>query len=169
MTTDPTEAERLARISGEIFDAVLDSGFLVHYVPADAASVIHQNQPYAYTVGRTLMERPEFLVTGLGQDESKALLAAVVEWDDLRGADQLAGCFLNLRVDGKPMKVKLILADSGPLLGALTAFGLDKVQTVQALWPRAGGYPDVNDRWSEQPIHPYGETPLQRGPDPYRD
>jgi hypothetical protein len=157
----PHDDETVARITGEAFDAVLDKGAIIHFVPADAASVIHQNRPYAYTVGRTLMERPEFLVTGLDEEQSKAVLTGLITWDDVTG-NAAAGAFVVI-----PPKVQLLLADSHPLLGALTTFGLGKVRVLQALWPRAGGYPDASDRWPDQPIHPYGETPLSGGRDPY--
>lgn len=171
-----SDDDRLLRLEREIFNAVLDKGFLVHYVPADAASLIHQNRPYAYTVGRTLVERSEFLVTGLSPEEAKAMLTALVRWDDQRVADApiaaggLAGLFVNLPLDppAPATRVKLILADPAPLMTALVAFGLNKVSAVQALWPRAGGYPGENDRWAGQPIHPYGKTPLIRR-DPYRE
>lgn len=157
-----TDDETAAKINEETFNAILDKGAIIHFVPADAASVIHQNQPYAYTVGRTLMERPEFLVTGLDEEQSKAVLTGLVGWDD-ETRSAAAGAFVTI-----PPKVTLMLADSHPLLGALTAFGLDKVRVLQALWPRGGGYPGLNDRWADQPIHPLGETPLLGGRDPYR-
>lgn len=187
--TDETDEARLARMRDEVFNAVLDRGFLIHYVPADVASLLHENRPYAYTVGRTLMQRPEFLVTGLPSGVAKPVLDALVAYDDRRhpsgqrpSAEALAGTFARLDIEllfkggsqdpwrdvqaPGPVRMKLILADPHPMIGALTEFGLDKVRAIQALWPRDGGYPDVNDRWRDQPIHPYGRTPLSRR-DPY--
>jgi hypothetical protein len=158
--------DRVDEIVANLTSRVLDEGHVVEYIPADAGSLIHQGQPYAYTVGRTLMGRPELLVTGMSLPAAKHVLDSLVRLDDV--AALLPGTYARVESAGTALKMKLILADSAPLLHALVTFGLTRVDALQAIWPRAGGYPSENERWAEQPLHPLGRTPLIHR-DPYGD
>lgn len=162
----------LDRVSADVFESVMERGYHIHFINADAASVIHQNRPYAYTVGRSLMEQHEFLVTGLDDSLAIPVLRALVAYDMDLGCQ--AGQTVALTVDTgdveAQMDVLLIQANTHPLIGALSQFG-PTVKALQALWPRRTAYgpvyPSLNSPWPEQPVHPYGRTPLA-GDDPYR-
>lgn len=164
--------DRADEIRTALLDRVLDVGHTVQYVPADVTSVLHRGQPYAYTVGRTLMDRPEFVVTGLPMAASESMLNELCRMDDsAAGLRAGAGGVLHglmpevrLAPSDTVVRVRLIRADASPLLGALLLFGLGRVHALQALWPRDGIYPDAG--WLDQPIHPWGQTPLVEG-DPY--
>ena len=146
------------RLTDDIFNAILDKGLMIHYVPESPIKA-----PFAYTIGRTLQGRPEFLVTGVqGQGPAAGFLDYLVTADDrspLRPGDVLPWGHSSL---------KLIRAHPGLLLGAMATFG--SVEVIQALWPDARGlYPDsIGGRTSIQPVCRY-EQPLDITWDPYQE
>ena len=159
----------------QMLDQILDCGCVIQFVPADAQSVLHGAMPYAYTAGRTLSGRPEFLVTGLTIEMSKAFLNELIRLDSEHGGlpieEAVVGFFATLDIDGVKIKVKVISASPSPLLGAMAVFGATAVTALQALWPRKSpglgqDYPSPDDKWPDQPIHPFGRTPLV-DKDPY--
>lgn len=121
--------------------------------------------PYAYTVGRSALGRPELLVTGL-QDANVAttLLNALAEYDDvtpLNGGeviqpDQVVSSHSSTVVAADPvtanMKAASLFAD---------ARGLE-VTALQLLWPDVhGNLPGTelyDDESTNQPIYPSQRT-----------
>lgn len=140
----------------ETREAILDFGYRVHYC-ADP-SLIYGDLPVAYTVGRTLWERPELLIVGpFSGEEMGRMLAEAVAEDD-RNPIQVG---LTLELDSRPLQA--IEADSSAFIGAMAVFG--RVRGLQLLWPSPGtrelpGHP--------QPTRPVGVFPLNL-PDPYED
>jgi hypothetical protein len=161
------EQDAAAAMVHDLTERVLDNGLVVQYVPADMASRLHQQRPFGYTIGRTLYGKPEFLVTGVPFALTHHLLTELARMDEATG-QMLVGAYPRIKAEGSEVRLKLILADPGPLIGALLTFGLTKVTAIQALWPRDGGYPTVDNPWPDQPIHPHGRTPLVDR-DPYRE
>ena len=135
----------------EIADHLLDHGLIFQGSPGTG---LHP-QPWAYTVGRTMLGRPEFLVTGLtDQQLAEMVLRTAVDTDD--ESELAAGDMLDTQAVGRCF---LIEADPGALLGALVTFGLTKVRALQIVWP--------GDE-HEQPIHAVGSSPFYaRDTDPY--
>ncbi len=143
---DPMQDE-VARIT----DRILDSGFIIKFVPAEAAHAVHLGTSYGYTVGRTLAAKPEFLVTGVPLEFTEQVLHELVRMDDATG-QMVAGAYPRIGVAGVELRMKLVEASPEPMLAALLTFGLSKVAAVQALWPRDGGYPSESDQWPDQPL-----------------
>lgn len=144
----------------DLINRVLDEGYFVQSI---AGTPIHP-QPFAYTVGRTLLGRPELLVTGLEAERARTLIDEVVALDDQRPfqpghiADSALG------------PCRLIACDTGLAYGAMAAFGVGRIKTMQILWPSDGAYPDTStDLASIQPVHRIGASPLFSGYDPYKE
>lgn len=147
----------MEQLREQMFNGVLDRGYVVQFVPADPTSVLHKGVPYAYTAGRSMAERPELLVTGLDRGNAESLLAAFVEVD-LHDVRQEHPAY------------RFIAADTAPLLGAIAMFGAGHVRAIQILWQDENGrYPDEDPRLrARQPIHPLGKNPLTKH-DPYEE
>jgi hypothetical protein len=153
-----------------ILERVLNEGYFVQFVTDDQATVLQMGQPFAYTVGRSMFARPEFLITGLPRDIAEPVLHGLVAQDsdgNNPSAATLDGTCWTVDLDSLRLPLKLMHATPAPLLGAMVTFGWRGVEALQALWPNsAGGYPSLNDRWDIQPIYPQGRTPLIER-DPY--
>ncbi len=133
-----TELEDTSR---RLSDQMLDEGILRFWTDGED-SVNHQGQPWAYTVGRTMFGRPELLVTGLDEEESKEVLTSLQDFDvhpDFPRATPVGS-------------VAFILAETGLLFAAYAVFGAN----FSALQVIHGGIP--------QPLHPIGGLILT---DPY--
>lgn len=164
-----TNDEANEKFKAAMLDRVMAEGHFVQHVTAEQAGLLGEGRAYAYTVGRSMFSRPEFLVTGLGREEAEGILHAVVALDDegplARPAAALTGEVWALHPNGRRIDVRLMEATPVLTLGVIATFGVS-IQVVQVLWPRNGSYPSVNDRWADQPIHPQGVTPFTRE-DPY--
>lgn len=137
-------------------EAILDSGYVVHY--CDSPSLIYADLPVAYTVGRTLWDRPELLIVGpFSQDEMAQMLTEAVAADDRNPIN--AGAIVEL--DSRPLQA--IDADPGAFVGAMAVFGV--LRGLQLLWPTPGtsAFPGL-----PQPTRLPGVLPLAL-PDPYAD
>ena len=134
----------------EIADHVLDHGLMFQGSPGTG---LHP-QPWAYTIGRTMKGRPEFLVTGLDQQLAEMVLRTAVDADD--ASELSAGDMLDTQAVGRCL---LVEADPGALLGALVTFGLTKVKALQLVW---------SGDEETQPIHAVGSSPFYaKDHDPY--
>lgn len=134
------------------FAHMLDHGFSIQYIAGDADRATR-----AYTVGRTLQGRPEFLVVGPFPLELAAeILTRACTLDDaepIQLGDIREGILL-------AHNCKAIEADPETALmyGALAEFG--EVTAAQLLWPDdEGRFPD-NGRYAHpaesQPMYPRG-------------
>lgn len=158
--------EESTMFKAAMLNRVMDEGHFNQHITEEQAGPLGGGRAYAYTVGRSMFGRPEYLVTGLPREISDPLLDALVASDEeVEDAATLDGQERSLAVDGRVIRVKLMHASPVMLLGALVTFG-SAVEAVQALWPHDRTYPSINDRWEDQPIHPHGVTPLTDG-DPY--
>lgn len=142
----------IERLRSEIFNGVLDNGHVVQFLPATAATPT----PRAYTVGRTMVGRPEFIVAGLEKDDAHTLLDALVDRDittPLGAGDELTISDLNVR-----------LKQAEPMLavGAYATFG--PVTLLQAAWTDPAGR-----RIGYQPDMTVGKIPHAPTTDPYGD
>lgn len=126
------------------FDQILEHGHGIVRCPATDAIPA----PYAYTVGRTLKERPELIVTGMEGEPATRWLNELALVDDVIGLT--AG--ESLIVGG--VLVRCIESYPGNLLGAYLQFG--QFSALQVLLPDANGeFPDsLKGRTSAQPLLP---------------
>lgn len=117
----------------EMFNGVLDHGFIVQYI--DGEGMLTR----AYTVGRTMLGRPEFTVTGLSGDESDELLRKLVEVDDQEVIEPRKGGY-------RHGDLFCTFHEAEPLTatGAVATFG--NVRLLQAVWTDVTG-----SRTAEQP------------------
>lgn len=148
MSEDPSPelvAKIIEQTRTELAQTVIHEGVAVYWQhdPRRVGAVIHQGQPWAYTVGRTMDGRPELLVTGLGEAHSRNVLTELRDLDcdpDHPRATTSVG------------RVAFIAAETGLLHAAFALFGLD----YSALQVIHDGDP--------QPLHPAGGLILT---DPY--
>lgn len=161
-----TEARTLDdEIQERVFNGILDDGYVIQYVPADTDSVIHRGTSCAYTVGRSMQGRPEFMVTGLPAEEAHKALDLLVMADNLVPLEAGGG------VTVKDGSYRLVEAEPTIALGAVQTFPSARV--LQGLWPSpAGTYPDQDEQLEMlQPVFPKGYWPraLRLVDDPYEE
>lgn len=123
----------IEELRDQLTDRLLDEGVLTFF-QHDADSVNHGGYPWAYTVGRTLADRPELLVTGLGEATCRELIAELVN-ADVHPDTPMETCV---------GRVAFILAETGLLHAAYCVFG--SFTALQVIWTGDG----------PQPLHPAG-------------
>lgn len=126
-------------------DQLMAEGIIYHWVDGQPDSVMHRDVPWAYTIGRTMHGRPELLVTGLDERESKDLLWFFHDKDvtpDAPAESERGPC-------------AFFQAEKGLLYGAYVAFG-PRFEALQVCWQGPG----------DQPLHPRGGLIMT---DPYDD
>lgn len=138
----------------ETRDAILDHGFTVHY--NDTRNQLTKNLPWAYTVGRTLFNRPELLIIGpFVEDQMHEMLT------DLVHIDQQTPIEPEQIVDAS-RRFRAMPAASDCFIGALAVFGT--IQGFQMVWAdqMTGDFPG-----EPQAMRPYGTMPIHPTTDPY--
>jgi len=130
----------------KIRDQILDYGFTVQYV---GQTVAGEGPPFAYTVGRTMHERPELLISGpFSPEDMHGLLTNLVELDNEAPIEVGA----RIPTDSGAHEFLAIACSTEPLAVARAVFG--EVAGLQLLWP------DVSGRLPSEPdyAHPGNQT-----------
>lgn len=146
---DPEAADK------QLMDLIIEHGHAVQYVFTDENSA-PGDVPFFYSVGRTLKDRPEILVTGrLAQESGMHLVNAACRLDDQGqlhvGEVSLGGNFPVRVIEADPLAAQMFAATS--------AFGADDVTALQVIWPdKTGRFPDdhgyVHVGRYRQPLYP---------------
>lgn len=132
----------------QTIDEIFERGMVVQTIPDSPL----WGAQLAYTAGRTMRDRPELLATGLPKEDAAELLVFLDEYD--RHEPLEAGQIVPVVANGA-VRVKMVQAHSGPVLGAVLVFGL--VTCLQAVWADASGdFPPDDTGWGIQPIHRVG-------------
>lgn len=132
----------------ELFNNVLDDGYIVEWTGVTSATHPH---PRAWTVGRTLIERPELLISGLDKETSHMLIDSFVEIDGTTP----------LQVDQQVGRVFIVEAEPAVAVGAVARFPTPSLKVYQLVWtsPMQG-----LDSDRDQKVYARGSTILN---DPY--
>lgn len=95
--------------------------------------------PFAYTVGRTLKQRPELLITGaLPMQTMQGILNGAAEVDD---DAPLEADTLRKDILGNDLLVKVVTVDprAAEMFAAFREFGEENVTALQIIWPDKNG------------------------------
>ena len=112
-------------------DGIIRRGHVVRFIMDDPA--------FAYSIGRTVKDRPELLVTGsLHPDTLQYIINRVAELDDATPLS--AGMDLDEVLEG--YKVRLVRVgdlEEAQMFGVSRQFGTDDTSALQILWPDSEG------------------------------
>jgi len=127
------DAEFVRRLKAHFEDAILSHGFGVQYVGA----VTSEQRPFAYTVGRTLYQKPELLVSGPFPAEHRhRILTKAVRMDE-EGGVLVNQPILGVRENEVPLFAIKVAPWRPPMSSALAMFG--QIEALQLLWPDDNG------------------------------
>ena len=144
VSAHPDKREYLAKREME---AIIEHGHQVRVVFPDESG----GYMFAYSIGRSLKERPEILVTGaLPPPMLGYIVNRVAELDDERGI--AAGDVLNDVLEGYPVRLVAVAdMEQAEMFGVTANFGTDDTFALQVLWPDAEG------RFPGEPEYAYGD------------
>lgn len=126
--------ESIEQIKAQVQNMILEHGFAVQYVGGE--------QPYGYTIGRTMRNRPELLISGLPVGITHECLSSAVALDDVepfKASSPRHGIFEGYQTF--PITIDPWRAE---MHTAIATFG--RLTALQLLWPDdAGAFPGDPD------------------------
>lgn len=144
-------------------ETIIEYGHQVRYVfpgPDDDSTA------FAYSMGRSVKDRPEILVTGqLPHKVMHYIVNRVADLDDERelsaGMELAAGEVL----EGYPVRlVQVSDLEEAEMFGVTSNFGTDDTSALQVVWPDLEGrFPDEEGFTFEQPIFDHSQTQTHDG------
>lgn len=150
-----SHADKMNALEKKMMDDIIEFGHQVIFVFPTPNDPGHT---FWYSVGRTVKDRPELLITGpLNQQVGQWMINEAAKIDDeypLQAGQEIpAGALL----DGYPVRVVKAEPTDAEMFSATSAFGEDDVTALQLVWPdKQGNFPgdpDYDERFV-QPLFP---------------
>lgn len=128
-------------------DTIIKNGHQVRYIMAD-----DDHESFAYSVGRTVRDRPELLVTGpLDPQTLMVMINEAAAYDDQHGLEP--GEYPAATLLACPIRVVTVPdLEVAQMYGVTNQFGTDDTSALQIVWP------DAQDRWPDNPEFEYGDV-----------
>lgn len=146
--------DKMDVLARKTMETIIEHGHQVRFIfPTEESAATGQDYPFWYSVGRTVQDKPEFLVTGPLPYQMGCYIineaARKFDEEPFAPGDEVVGI-----LDAFPIKV--IAADpvAADMYGVTQNFGDDVMPALQLLWPdTAGKFPgDANyDERFKQP------------------
>lgn len=140
LSVHPDKMEFLAKRQ---MDVIIEHGHQIMNIFGD------EDPDFSYTVGRTVKDRPELVITGdLHPDQRATILNEVAAWDDEHPLEPGL-----IQPDGFGVALKIVAVDpsEAEMNIAVANFG-DDVVALQVIWP------DDQSRFPGDPGYAYGDA-----------
>lgn len=120
---------------------ILDRGFMVRSIFPNQGD---EGTTFAYSVGRSLFDKPEFFITGLGSSTMQYIINRVADLESERGPFN-DGDDIDEVLEGLPVRIRTVNSLEAADMGGVTS-RFPSAQALQILWPDpAGKFPGDMD------------------------